>query len=96
MQDANTKDTIDTLTNDRDELKVTLTSCETKLAWYETEYRKLAAIIAAGNKRCEKHISYIGTPWIPFDSKEELEQARLEAEAEAKKLVDEAATNAPS
>jgi transposase len=89
MQDANNKDTIDSLTNERDQLK-------TKLAWYETEYRKLAAIIAAGNKRREKHVSFIGTPWLPFDSQEELEQARLEAEAEAKKLVDEAAANAPS
>ncbi len=87
MQDASSRDAIDLLTNERDQLK-------TKLAWYETEYRKLAAIIAAGNKRREKHISHVGTPWLPFDSQEELEQARLEAEVEAKKLVDEAAADA--
>jgi transposase len=88
MQDASSKDTIDQLTNERDQLK-------TKLAWYETEYVKLAAIIAAGNKRREKHISYVGTPWLPFDSQEELDQARLEAETEAKKLVDDAAAKTP-
>ncbi len=88
MQEASSKDTIDQLTNERDQLK-------TKLAWYETEYGKLAAIIAAGSKRREKHISHVGTPWLPFDSQEELEQARLEAEAEAKKLVDDAAAPKP-
>jgi transposase len=103
MQDATSKVTIesiaherDQLSNERDRLKTNLDQVTTKLAWYETEYRKLAAIIAAGNKRREKHVSHVGTPWLPFDSQEELDQARLEAETEAKKLVDDASASVPS
>ena len=52
-----------------------------KLAWFETEYNKLVKLMALPNKRLEKHISPGGSPWLPFDSQEELEQARQEAEA---------------
>lgn len=65
-----------------------------KLSWYETEYQKLAMMIAAGNKRREKHLSSGGSPWLPFDSKEELDQARQEAEVEAQKLIDQAEPSA--
>ena len=60
-----------------------------KLTWYETEYRKLAKMISASNGRKETHLSPGGSPWLPFDSPEELEQAKKEAEAEAQKLLDE-------
>jgi len=53
-----------------------------KLAWFETEYNKLAKLMASQNKRIEKHISPGGSPWLPFDSQEELEQAKQEAEAD--------------
>lgn len=61
-----------------------------KLKWFETEYQKLATMITAMHKQREKHISAGGSPWLPFDSKEELEQARQEAEVEAQKLLDDA------
>lgn len=60
-----------------------------KLTWYETEYRKLAKMISASNGRKETHLSPGGSPWLPFDSPEELEQAKHEAEAEAQKLLDD-------
>lgn len=66
-----------------------------KLTWYETEYQKLVKMIAAGNKRSEKHLSPGGSAWLPFDSKEELEKARQEAEAEAQKLIDDAQSKKP-
>ena len=61
-----------------------------KLKWFETEYQKLATMITAMHKQREKHISAGGSPWLPFDSKEELEQARQEAEVEVQKLLDDA------
>ncbi len=66
-----------------------------KLAWFETEYNKLAKLMASQNKRIEKHISPGGSPWLPFDSQEELEQAKQEAEAEAQKILDEQEANTP-
>lgn len=66
-----------------------------KLAWLEAEYHKLAKILASQNKQREKHSSPGATPWLPFDSKEELEQAKQEAEAEAQKLLDEAESKKP-
>lgn len=56
-----------------------------KLAWFETEYNKLAKLMASQNKRIEKHISPGGSPWLPFDSQEELEQAKQEAVYEVNK-----------
>ena len=67
-----------------------------KLAWFETEYKKLAKLLASQNKRIEKHISPGGSPWLPFDSQEELEQARQEAEAEAQKIVEEQEASSPA
>jgi transposase len=61
-----------------------------KLAWMESEYQKLTKLFTAQlYKKSEKHISPGGSPWLPFESQEEFQQARLEAEAEAQKLVDE-------
>jgi transposase len=59
-----------------------------KLTWYMTEYDKLAKMIADGNKKSEKHLSLSGSPWLPFDSQQELEEAKKEAEAEAQQLLD--------
>lgn len=67
-----------------------------KLAWFETEYKKLVKLMASQNKRIEKHISPGGSPWLPFESQEELEQAKQEAEAEAQKLLDEEEANSPT
>lgn len=94
MQDASSKATIDSRTHPCDQLGKERDRLKRKLAWYETEYRKLAAIIVAVNKRLEKHVSNVGKPRLPFDFKEEVEQARLEAEIEVKKLIDEAAADA--
>jgi transposase len=66
-----------------------------KLAWWEAEYHKLSKILVSQNKQSEKHLSPGATPWLPFDSKAELEQAKQEAEAEAQKLLDEAALKKP-
>ena len=60
-----------------------------KLTWYETEYLKLTKMISASNGRKETHLSPGGSPWLPFDSPEELEQAKKEAETEAQKLLDD-------
>ena len=46
-------------------------------------------MISASNGRKETHLSPGGSPWLPFDSPEELEQAKKEAEAEAQKLLDD-------
>lgn len=60
-----------------------------KLAWMESEYQKLTKLFTAQlYKKSEKHLSPGGSPWLPFESQEEFQQARLEAEAEAQKLVD--------
>ena len=67
-----------------------------KLAWFETEYNKLVKLMASQNKRIEKHISPGGSPWLPFDSQEELEQARQEAEAEAQKVLEEQQASSPA
>ena len=67
-----------------------------KLAWFETEYNKLVKLMALPNKRLEKHISPGGSPWLPFDSQEELEQARQEAEAEAQKVLEEQQASSPA
>jgi len=61
-----------------------------KLAWMESEYQKLTKLFTAQlYKKSEKHLSPGGSPWLPFESQEEFQQAKLEAEAEAQKLVDE-------
>ena len=61
-----------------------------KLAWMESEYQKLTKLFTAQlYKKSEKHLAPGGSPWLPFKSQEEFQQARLEAEAEAQKLVDE-------
>jgi transposase/uncharacterized short protein YbdD (DUF466 family) len=67
-----------------------------KLAWFETEYNKLVKLMALPNKRIEKHLSPGGSPWLPFDSQEELEQARQEAEAEAQKVLEEQQASSPA
>ncbi len=76
--------TVELLQSEVQELK-------TKLTWYETEYRKLAKMIAESIGRREKHLSPGGSPWLPFDSAEELEAAKQEAETEAQKLLDDQA-----
>ena len=61
-----------------------------KLAWMESEYQKLTKLFTAQlYKKSEKHLSPGGSPWLPFESQEEFQQAKLEAEAEAQKLLDE-------
>jgi transposase len=67
-----------------------------KLAWFETEYNKLAKLMASQNKRIERHISPGDSPWLPFDSQEELEQAKQEAEAEAQKILEEQEASSPA
>lgn len=68
-----------------------------KLAWMESEYQKLTKLIASQlSKKSEKHLSPGGSPWLPFESQEEFQQAKLEAEAEAQKIVDEHAAKPPT
>jgi len=67
-----------------------------KLAWMESEYQKLTKLFTAQlYKKSEKHLSPGGSPWLPFESQEEFQQAKLEAEAEAQKIVDEHETKPP-
>lgn len=61
---------------------------QTERDWYKVEYQKLVKMMIAENKRSERHISTGDSPWLPFESQQELEEARKEAEAEAQSLLD--------
>lgn len=97
MQDATPHNTDPTtLLAAYNALQKSYAQIEAKLEWFETEYHKLAKMIAAMHKKHEKHLSPGGSPWLPFDSQEELDQARQEAEAEAQKILDEVQPNSKS
>lgn len=61
---------------------------QTKRNWYKVEYQKLVKMMIAENNRSERHSSTGDSPWLPFESQQELEEARKEAEAEAQSLLD--------
>ena len=63
---------------------------KSRMHFFETECNKLSKLLAEQvfGKRREKHISPGGSPWLPFESQEEMEQAKSEAEAEAQRVVE--------
>ena len=63
---------------------------KSRMQFFETECKKPSKILAEQvfGKRREKHVSPGGSPWLPFESQEEMEQAKTEAEAEAQRVIE--------
>ena len=64
---------------------------QSRVDFLQAELEKISRLFAAylRGPRKETHISGSEQTWLPFDSQEELDQARALAEAEAQKVIDD-------
>ena len=89
MQDATTNNSTEQPSSPSvEKIEKELEQLQASLDWYKTEYQKLVKLLIAQNKRSERHICAGATPWLPFENQQELEEARDEAEAEARVILD--------
>ncbi len=74
------------------ELKDTsIAALQSRNDFLQAELEKISRLFAAylRGPRKETHISGSEQTWLPFDSQEELDQARAQAEADAQKVIDD-------
>ena len=74
------------------ELKDTsIAALQSRVDFLQAELEKISRLFAAHLRgpRKETHISGSEQTWLPFDSQEELDQARAQAEADAQKVIDD-------
>lgn len=68
-----------------------IAALQSRVDFLQAELEKISRLFAAylRGPRKETHISGSDQTWLPFDSQEELDQARAIAEAEAQKVIDD-------
>ncbi len=67
-----------------------IAALQSRVEFLQVELEKISRLFAAylRGPRKETHISGSEQSWLPFDSQEELDQARALTEAEAQKVID--------